>query len=199
MSSRLISLSLHFFDFPRKDAKDAKILFHVSSRSFAGNAKEIDTQGAGTRSNCTTFAFALYRKRSSTQVLAMLQYNRIGRTSLYVPPPKRARTSKVKPAMRPTILARIFTAALLICVTVLAISLLGFGAMVTANIAPWFSYQIDIDGAADLEIHNGSACPRELPFTVCQWSGLANRHEFRIVYHEHGLRHPLLLVGLPDR
>jgi hypothetical protein len=101
--------------------------------------------------------------------------------------------------MRPAALARVSTAALLICVTVLAIGLLGFGAMVTTNTAPWFSYQINIDGAADLEIHNGSACPREVPVPVCRWSGMVHRREFRIVYRANGFRHPVLSIRLPDR
>jgi hypothetical protein len=129
----------------------------------------------------------------------MFQYKGIGRTTLYVPPPKRALTSMVKPAMRPATLARTFTTALLICATVLAIGLLGFGAMVAANTAPWFSYEIKIAPAANLEIHSGSACPREVPIPACRWSSLAHRREFRIVYRANGFRHRLLSVRLPDR
>lgn len=100
--------------------------------------------------------------------------------------------------MRSATLTRASTIAVLCCLVLLIIGALSLGAMIATNTAPRFSQEIGLGDQASLEIHNGSACTRDMPTPVCYWSGLAYRREFRIMYHTLGYRRALLLIRLPD-
>jgi hypothetical protein len=87
----------------------------------------------------------------------------------------------------------------LTCLVLLVVGLLGFGAMVVTNTAPMFHQELALGENNRLEVHNGSACPRATPSTVCYWTGLAYQHEFRVVYSAPGYQRVLVVVMLPER
>ncbi|HJZ50346.1 MAG TPA: hypothetical protein VKE41_24415 [Roseiflexaceae bacterium] len=101
--------------------------------------------------------------------------------------------------MPPSISARVFTIAHLTCLLLLVVGLLGFGAMVVTNTAPMFHHELALGENNRLEVHNGSACPSAMPSSVCFWTGLAYRHEFRVVYSAPGYQCVLVLFKLPER
>ena len=101
--------------------------------------------------------------------------------------------------MPPNVSARVLTVAHLTCLVLLVVGLLGFGAMVVTNTAPTFHHELALGENNRLEVHNGWACPRTTPSPVCYWTGLAYRHEFRVVYSAPGYERVLVLVKLPER
>jgi hypothetical protein len=88
--------------------------------------------------------------------------------------------------------------AVLCCLVLLTVGVLGFGTLIATNTAPRFNAEIGLGTHASLEVHNGSACSRDMPVMVCYWSGLAYRHQFRIVYRGLGQQRALLVIKLPD-
>ena len=88
--------------------------------------------------------------------------------------------------------------AVLCCLVLLTVGVLGFGALIATNTAPRFNAEIGLGTHASLEVHNGSACSRDMPVMVCYWSGLAYRRQFRIVYRGLGQQRALLVIKLPD-
>ena len=101
--------------------------------------------------------------------------------------------------MPPSISTRVLTIAHLTCLVLLVVGLLGFGAMVVTNTAPSFHHELALGENNRLEVHNGSACPRDMPGSVCYCIGLAYRHEFRVVYSAPGYQRVLVHVKLPER
>jgi len=55
----------------------------------------------------------------------------------------------------------------LTCLVLLVVGLLGFGAMVVTNTAPSFHHELALGENNRLEVHNGSACPRDMLGSVC--------------------------------
>jgi len=101
--------------------------------------------------------------------------------------------------MPPSISARVLTVATLTCLVLLVVGLLGFGAMVVSNTAPMFHQELALGENNSLEVHNGSACPRAMLSSVCFWTGLAYRHEFRVTYSAPDYQYVLVLFKLPER
>jgi len=107
-------------------------------------------------------------------------------------------SARLEFAMRSATLARTCTIAVLCCLVLITIGVLGFGTLIATNTAPRFSAEVWLGNQASLEVHNGSACPRDMPTPVCYWSGLSYRRQFRIVYRGLSYQRALLVIRLPD-
>jgi hypothetical protein len=105
----------------------------------------------------------------------------------------------LEPAMWPTTLARASIVAHQICLVLLVVGILGFAALTAASIVPSFSRELELGERTLLEVHNGTACPLNMPSVVCYGSGLGYRREFRIVYHTFHRQLVLVAIGLPNR